>query len=61
MEVKYDDGGVVESAWTATASYGLSIAAMCSSKIAWDKGKIELCTCTCQPVVSDPKRTRKIV
>ena len=37
------------------------IAATSSLENTRDKGKIELYTCTCQPVVSEPKRMRKKV
>ena len=47
--------------WLRVFALPLSIAAVCGLENTWGKGKIELCMCVCQPVVSDPKRTRKKV
>ena len=54
-KVRYDGDGMVEGAWTTTA-----LSATSSLENTRDKGKIELYTCTCQPVVSEPgERGRK--
>ena len=53
--VRYDGDGVVESNLIP-----LPIAVTSSLENTRDKSKIELCMCTCQPLVSEPK-TRKEV
>ena len=42
--------------WLRALGVPLPIAVMSSLENTQDKSKIELCTCTCQPVVSEPKR-----
>ena len=50
--VEHSGDGVVESDWTTTAY-------SCGLEVTQDKGKIELYTCACQPIVSDVNRMRK--
>ena len=47
--------------WLRALGLPLPIAATSSLDNTLDKSKIELCTCACQPVVSELKRTRKEV
>ena len=54
--VRYDSDGVLRA-----VRLPLPIAATSSLDNTRNNSKIKQCTCTCQPVVSEPKRTRKKV
>ena len=45
--------------WLRAFALPLPIAATYGSENTWGNGKIELYVCTCQPIVSDPKKNKE--